>query len=134
MVDRGAAVVPASVGVGTSFEKDLGTLQVPIHDSHIQCGLPLYVHQVHLGPLSDKEVHTVPVTCSGSDSQWRAGEPATAPDRLLVDAATGEHKELVRDAPRKDWLFCPLTIAMCVTQGLPKGTNHSLLDPSSCLL
>lgn len=87
VVDRRTAMVPASVGVSTGFKEDLGALQVPVHHSHIQGSLALYIHQIHLGPLLDKEVHTVPMASSGRDSQWCAGQPATAPDRLLVDAA-----------------------------------------------
>lgn len=93
MVDGGAAVVPASVGVGASFQEDLGALQVSIHHSHVQGSLSFYVHEIHLGPFPDKEVHTVPVARGGRDSQRCAGEPATAPDRLLVDTAKREHRE-----------------------------------------
>lgn len=93
MVDRGAAVVPASIGVGAGFQKDLGALQVPVHHGHVQGRLSLHVHQVHLSPLPDQEVHAVPVACSGRDAQWCAGQPAAAPHRLLVDAAEREHRE-----------------------------------------
>ena len=86
-------MVPASIGVGTGLQEDLGTLQVPVHHSHVQGRLSLHVHQVHLGPLADKEVHTVPVARGGSDAQGRAGEPAAAPHGLLVDAAEKEHRE-----------------------------------------
>lgn len=87
MVHRSAAVVPAAVGVSTSFQKDLSALQVPVHYRHIQGSLPLDIHQVHLCPFAYEEVHTVPMACGGCDPQWCAGEPATAPDRLLIDAA-----------------------------------------------
>lgn len=92
MVDWGAAVVPASVGVGAGFQEDLGALQVPVHHSHVQGGLSLYIHEVHLGPFPDKEVHTVAMAGSGRDPQRCAGQPAAAPDRLLVDAAKKEHR------------------------------------------
>uniref|UniRef100_A0A480HZC3 Ankyrin repeat and SOCS box protein 1 isoform X1 n=1 Tax=Sus scrofa TaxID=9823 RepID=A0A480HZC3_PIG len=87
VVDRGAAVVPAPVGVGAGFQQDLGALQVPVHHGHVQGGLALHVHQVHLGPLPDEEVHAVAVARGGGDAQRRAGQPAAAPDRLLIDAA-----------------------------------------------
>lgn len=93
MVDRRAAVVPASVGVGAGLQEDLGALQVPVHHSHVQGRLSLHVHQVHLGPLADQEVHAVPVARGGGDAQGRAGEPAAAPHGLLVDAAEREHRE-----------------------------------------
>lgn len=101
MVDGSAAVVPAAVGVSTSFQKDLSALQVPIHYSHIQSSLPLDIHQVHLGPFAYEEVHTVPMACSGCNSQWCTGEPTTAPDRLLIDAARWEHRNLMRITPGK---------------------------------
>lgn len=87
MVHWSAAVVPAAVWVSASFQEDLGALQVPVHYSHIQGSLPLDVHQVHLGPFAYEEVHTVAMACSGCNPQWGAGEPAAAPDRLLIDAA-----------------------------------------------
>lgn len=87
MVNRSASVVPAAIGVSTSFQQDLSALQVTVHHSHIQGRLPLDIHQVHLRPFAYEEVHTVPMACGGCDSQWCAGEPATAPDRLLIDAA-----------------------------------------------
>lgn len=92
-------MVPAAVGISTSFQKDLSALQVPVHYSHIQGSLPLDIHQVHLGPFAYEEVHTVPMACSGCDPQWCAGKPAAAPDRLLIDAAAWEHGELVRVTP-----------------------------------
>lgn len=85
-------MVPAAVGVSASFQEDLSTLQVSVHHSHVQGSLSFHVHEIHLGPFPDQEVHTVAVACGGCDSQWRAGEPATAPDRLLVDAAEKEHR------------------------------------------
>lgn len=87
MVHRSASVVPAAIGVSTSFQQDLSALQVTVHHSHIQGRLSLDIHQVHLRPFAYEEVHTVPMACGGCDSQWCAGEPATAPDRLLIDAA-----------------------------------------------
>lgn len=87
MVHRSAAVVPAAIGVSTSFQKDLRALQVPVHHSHIQGSLSLDIHQVYLRSFADEEVHTVPMACGGCNSQWCAGEPAAAPDRLLIDAA-----------------------------------------------
>lgn len=91
VVDGGAAVVPAPVGVGAGLEEDLGALQVPVHHSHVQGSLSLYIHEVHLGPFPDKEVHAVAVACGGRDPQRSAREPATAPHGLLVDAAVEEH-------------------------------------------
>lgn len=85
-------MVPASVGVSAGLQEDLGTLQVSVDHGHVQGRLSLHVHQVHLGALPDEEVHAVAVAGSGRDAQGRAGQPAAAPHRLLVDAATTEHR------------------------------------------
>lgn len=103
--------MPAAIGVSTSFQQDLSALQVTVHHSHIQGRLSLDIHQVHLRPFAYEEVHTVPMACGGCDSQWCAGEPATAPDRLLIDAATWEHRELVRVTPGRPAVLPPLLLA-----------------------
>lgn len=87
MVDRGAAVVPAAVGVSPSFQEDLGTLEVPVDHGHIEGGLPLHIHQVDLSPFAEEEVDAGAMAGGGSDAQRRAGQPAAAPHGLLVDPA-----------------------------------------------
>lgn len=79
MVDRGAAVVPAAVGVSSSFQEDSGTLEVPIDHSYVEGGLPLHIHQVDLGPFAEEEVDAGAVASSGGDAQRCAGQPAAAP-------------------------------------------------------
>lgn len=86
MVHRSAAVVPAPVGVCTSLQQDFYTFQMPIHNGHIQGGLPLHVHQVDLSPFLDEEVHAIAMASSGSNSQGGARQPTTAPHRLLIDS------------------------------------------------
>lgn len=95
MVDRGAAVVSAAIGVSPSFQEDLGTLEVSVDHSHVEGGLPLHIHQVDLSPFAKEEVNAGPVAGSGSDAQGCAGQPAAAPHRLLVDPAgiSGEKKK-----------------------------------------
>lgn len=99
MVDRGAAVVPAAVGVSPSFQEDLGTLEVPVDHSYVEGCLPLHVHQVDLSPFAEEEVHAGPMAGSGSDAQRRAGQPATAPHRLLVDPAALEGESIPSKEP-----------------------------------
>jgi len=99
MVDRGAAVVPAAVGVSPGFQEDLGTLEVSIDHGYVEGGLPLHVHQVDLGSFLEEKVHAGAVAGGGGDAQRRAGQPATAPHRLLVDpAGIGREKQWVREA------------------------------------
>lgn len=73
MVDRGAAVVSAAIGVSPSFQEDLSTLEVPVDHSHVEGGLPLHIHQVNLSPFAKEEVNAGPVAGSGSDAQGCAG-------------------------------------------------------------
>lgn len=87
MVHRGAAVVPAAVGVSAGFQEDLGTLEVPVDHSYVEGGLSFHVHQVDLSPFAEEEVDAGPVAGGGRNAQRRAGQPATAPHRLLVDPA-----------------------------------------------
>lgn len=87
VVHRGAAMVMAPVGVCASFQQDLGALQVPVHHSHVEGCLPLHIHQINLRPFLEEEIHAVAMASGGSDAQRGAGQPATAPHRLLVDSA-----------------------------------------------
>lgn len=79
MVHRGAAVVPAPVGISASLQQDLGTLQVPIDHSHVEGCLPLDVHQVDLGTFAQQEVNAGAMAGSGRDAQRGAGQPPAAP-------------------------------------------------------
>lgn len=134
MVHWSAAVVPAAVGVSASFQEDLGALQVPVHYSHIQGSLPLDVHQVHLGPFAYEEVHTVAMACSGCNPQWGAGEPAAAPDRLLIDAAIWEDREFMRVSLGRRAVLPPLTLAEAPKKDSHLGSQSSRSEYLHCIL
>lgn len=87
VVDGSAAMVPAAIGVSSSFQQDLGTLEVPVDHSHVEGGLPLHIHQVDLSPFLEEEVDTGAMASGGGNAQRSAGQPAAAPHRLFIDPA-----------------------------------------------
>lgn len=95
VVQRGAAVVPASVGVGSGFEEDANAVQVTIDHSYIEGCLPFDIHQVHLSSLGDQIGHTGGVARCGRDAQGSAGQAAAAPHRLLIDTPGREYMEVL---------------------------------------
>lgn len=97
VVERGAAMVAAAVGVRAGLQENAHAVQVSVDHRHIQRRLSLHIHQVHFGPLTDEEVHTVAVAGGGSDAEGRAGQPATAPHRLLIDSP-GNREKGMKDA------------------------------------
>lgn len=85
MVERGATVVAAAVGVRASLQENMHAVQMPVDHCHIQRCLALHIYQVHFSSLTDEEVHTVAVACGGSDAERRARQPATTPHRLFIN-------------------------------------------------
>lgn len=92
VVQRGAAVVPTSVRIGSGFEEDLDTVQVTINHSYIEGCLTFYINQVHLGSLGDQIGHAGSVTCCGCDPQRGTGQAATTPHRLLIDTPSTQRE------------------------------------------
>lgn len=84
-------MVPAAIGVSSSFQQDLGTLEVPVDHSHVEGGLPLHIHQVDLSPFLEEEVDTGAMASGGGNAQRSAGQPAAAPHRLFIDPAGEKH-------------------------------------------
>lgn len=93
MVQRGAAVVTTSVGIGSSFEEDPDTVQVTVNNSYVESRLTFYIDEVHLGSLGDQVGHAGGVSCCGSDPQRGAGQTAATPHRLLIDTSGNQRRE-----------------------------------------
>ena len=92
VVQGGAAVVPAPVGIRSGLEEDPDALQVPVDHAHVERRLAFDVHQVHLGSLGDQVGHAGGVSSCGCDPQRSAGQAATAPHGLLIDAPGGDRR------------------------------------------
>ena len=93
VVQRGAAVVTTSVGIGSSFEEDPDTVQVTVNNSYVESRLTFYIDEVHLGSLGDQVGHAGGVSCCGSDPQRGAGQTAATPHRLLIDTSGNQRRE-----------------------------------------
>lgn len=85
VVQRGAAVMTTSVGIGPSFKEDAHAVKVAVDDGDIERRLAFNVHQVHLCTLGDQVGHAGSVSCCGCDPQRGAGQTPTAPHRLLIN-------------------------------------------------
>lgn len=121
MIHRLAAVVATSIRVSTCLYEDAGTFHMAIQNSHVQRSLSLDINQVHLSSLLEQVVCAVSVARSGSNAQGSARQPATAPDRLLVDSPEAQ-KSLYEQ-------FTPISLCLqCHSDKPPHTHAHTGMD------
>lgn len=86
VVQRGAAVVSASIGVCSGLKEYPDTVQVTVNHSYVEGRLAFDINQVHLSSLGDQIRHAGGVSGCGCDAQRSAGQTPATPHRLLIDA------------------------------------------------